>query len=271
MEANEIKQLEALAREIRILTIDAIACIGVGHIGGALSIVDVLTLMYEKHLRMDPAHPDKPDRDRVVLSKGHAGPALYAILAKKGFFPMDWLKTLNKGGTRLPSHCDRTKTPGIDMSTGSLGQGISAACGIAIGMKMNGLDSRTYCIIGDGESNEGLVWEAAMLAAHRKLDNLIAFTDKNNLQIDGATDEVMGMDLQAKWTAFGWHTVTVDGHDFAAMDEAIRAAKSVKGKPSMIILNTIKGKGCAFCEGQAGSHNMPVTREQADTAIAALR
>jgi transketolase len=271
MRTEELRELEALAKEIRILTIDEIAYLGVGHIGGALSVVDILTLLYSRHLRVDPKDPLKADRDRLVLSKGHAGPALYAVLAKKGFFPVEWLRTLNVGGTSLPSHCDRTKTPGIDMSTGSLGQGISAAAGIALGMRLDGSGARAYCVIGDGESDEGLVWEAAMFAAHMKLDNLTAFTDYNKLQIDGAVGEVMGLeDLSAKWSAFGWAVERVDGHDFRAMDEAVSRARERKGKPSMIILDTVKGKGCNFCEGQAASHNMPVTMEQAAKAIAAL-
>ncbi len=271
MTVAEVRELEALAKEIRVLTIDEIAHLGVGHIGGAMSVVEILTLLYHRHLRADPKNPGKSDRDRLVLSKGHAGPALYATLAVKGFFPKDWLHTLNKGGTSLPSHCDRTKTPGIDMSTGSLGQGISAAAGIALGMRMNKLDARTYCVIGDGESDEGLVWEAAMFAAHYKLDNLIAFTDFNKLQIDGATEEVMNLaDIRAKWESFGWHAVRIPGHDFNAMDEAIAEAKARKGKPSMIVLDTVKGKGCDFCEGLATNHNMTITREQADKAIAAL-
>lgn len=271
MLASEIAELETLAKEIRVFTIDEIAYLGVGHIGGAMSVVEILTLLYYRHMDVDPANPGKRDRDRLVLSKGHAGPALYAVLAKKGFFPMEWLHTLNKGGTSLPSHCDRTKTPGIDMSTGSLGQGISAAAGIALGMKMDGLPSRTYCIIGDGESDEGLVWEAAMFAAQYKLDNLIAFTDFNKLQIDGFTADVMNLaDLTAKWSAFGWHAEMVGGHDFAAMDSAVRAARTRVGKPTMIVLDTVKGKGCNFCEGAATNHNMPITMEQAKAAIAAL-
>lgn len=271
MTIAEVEALETLAKEIRILTIDEIAHLGIGHIGGAMSVVEILTLLYHRHMRVDPKNPAMPGRDRLVLSKGHAGPTLYATLAKKGFFPLEWLHTLNKGGTNLPSHCDRTKTPGIDMSTGSLGQGISAAVGIALGMRMNGLDARTYCVIGDGESDEGLVWEAAMCAAHYKLDNLTAFTDCNKLQIDGTTDEVMGLvDLRSKWESFGWHALRVSGHDFQAMEEAVTEAKALKGKPSMIILDTVKGKGCDFCEGLVTNHNMPITREQADAAIAAL-
>jgi len=272
MDDRELRSLEALAKEIRVLTIEEIASLGVGHIGGAMSVVELLALLYGKRLRVDPARPRWVERDRFVLSKGHAGPALYAALSIKGFFPRAWLSTLNRGGTRLPSHCDRAKTPGIDMSTGSLGQGISAACGMAAALKLNRSPARVYCVIGDGESDEGQVWESAMFAAHRRLGNLIAFTDKNSLQIDGPTAEVMDLgELEEKWRAFGWHAQRCPGHDIAAIDEAIdRALAEAKDRPSMIVLDTIKGKGCSFCEGQAGSHNMPVTADQAAAAVAAL-
>ena len=272
MEAAERLSLEAFAKEIRIATIESIANLGVGHIGGAMSIVELLALLYGRVLRVDPGRPTWKDRDRLVLSKGHAGPALYSALAIKGFFPREWLGTLNKGGTRLPSHCDRIKTPGIDMSTGSLGQGISAACGMAKALQINKSASRVYCIIGDGESDEGQVWEAAQFAAHHKLGNLIAFTDANRLQIDGYTDEVMGLgDLTTKWSAFGWYAQRVPGHDIAAIDEAIsRASREARDRPSMIVLDTIKGKGCSFCEGDPGNHNMNISAEQARSALAAL-
>lgn len=272
MDSAELRSLEALARDIRIATIEAIAHLGVGHIGGSLSIVELLALLYGKLLRVDPARPDWPGRDRFVLSKGHAGPALYATLAIRGFFPRDWLLTLNRGGTRLPSHCDRTKTPGIDMTTGSLGQGISAACGIATALALDGSDSRVYCLVGDGESDEGQVWESAAYAAHRRLGNLIAFTDANRLQIDGYTDEVMGLgDLVAKWSAFGWFAQRVPGHDLGAVEAAVgRALAEAEGRPSMIVLDTVKGKGCSFCEGDPANHNMNVSAEQARRAIAAL-
>lgn len=275
MNTHEIQALERKAREIRGLTIEEIGHLGVGHIGGAMSIVDLLVLLYHKHMNINPKDPDWPQRDMLVLSKGHAGPALYATLADKGFFPLDWLLTLNKGGTNLPSHCDRTKTPGIDMTTGSLGQGLSAAAGLALGRAMDHKPGFVYCIIGDGESNEGQVWEAAMFAAHRKLSNLIAFADWNGMQIDGLTKEIIDMDdIVAKWTAFGWHAQMVDGHDFSAMDKAIEEAKrrAVPGieRPSMIILRTIKGKGASFCEGQVTNHNMNYGIPQIKEALAAL-
>jgi len=268
---EERESLEAKARDIRILTIDAIGFLGVGHIGGALSVVELLTVLYYRHLRHDPARPRWPGRDRLVLSKGHAGPALYSTLASRGFFPEDWLHTLNKGGTMLPSHCDRNKTPGIDMTTGSLGQGLSAACGIALANRIDGIDCDVYAILGDGESDEGQVWEAAMLASKYRLTRLIAFTDNNKLQIDGPTKEIMDLGrLEDKWAAFGWRASRADGHDVAAIDEAIREAKD-RGGPAMIILDTIKGKGASFCEGAVTNHNMAFDYETAKAAIAQLR
>ncbi len=271
MKPDEQAKIEAFAKEIRKLTIAMIGELGIGHIGGAMSIVEVLGILYGKHLKADPAHPRAKDRDRLVLSKGHAGPALYSALAAKGFFPREWLSTLNKGGTMLPSHCDRNKTPGIDMTTGSLGQGLSAACGIAVSLKIDANPATVFAIIGDGESDEGQNWEAAMFAAHRKLSNLIAFTDHNKAQIDGSTDEIVSLgSLSEKWKAFGWNSVEVDGHDIAALDAAITTAKTSVDKPTMIVMHTVKGKGCDFCEGQVSSHNMAFTKEMADKAIAAL-
>lgn len=262
--------LTAFAKEIRKKTIYTIGKLGVGHIGGALSLVEVMALLYGAEMRVDPRNPSWKERDLLVLSKGHAGPVLYATLALKGFFPESWLDTLNQGGTNLPSHCDRNRTPGVDMTTGSLGQGLSAACGMALSLKLDQNPATVYAIIGDGESQEGQNWEAAMFASQYQLNNLIAFTDYNHLQIDGTTDEVMSLgDLKGKWTSFGWFTQEVDGHDLVAMHAAIDMAKA-QNKPSMIILNTIKGKGAAFCEGQCGSHNMPVSMETAQEAIKAL-
>ena len=259
------------ARQIRRLTLQSIADLGVGHVGGAMSIVDVLAVLYEKQMNYDPKEPGKRDRDRLVLSKGHAGPALYAALALKGFFPSNWLNTLNQGGTRLPSHCDRNLTPGIDMTTGSLGQGLSAACGIALGNRIDRVNARTFCIIGDGESDEGQVWEAAMFAAQYGLDKIVAFTDYNKMQIDGYTKDILDLgDIELKWKSFGWNTARIDGHDYTAIDKAISTAEKSGEKPSMIILDTIKGKGCTFAEGELGSHNMTVSRDQLKEALAAL-
>jgi transketolase len=274
LNSAEISELEALSREIRKKTLYAIGKFGIGHIGGALSIADILALLYGKEMHYDPKNPQMEDRDILVLSKGHAGPALYATLALKGFFPLDWMNTLNQGGTRLPSHCDRNRTPGIDMTTGSLGQGLSAACGIALARKIDRSKVTVFAIIGDGESQEGQNWEAAMFAAQYKLTNLIAFTDYNKLQIDGSTDEIMSLsDIEGKWNSFGWHTQRCNGHDVTAMHEVIcKAREQTSGgsKPSMIILDTVKGKGAAFCEGKIESHNMPVTMEMVAEAIAAL-
>lgn len=256
-------QLRLKANEIRKETVKTIASIGVGHIGGSLSIADVLSVLYFKQMRVDPENPKWADRDWLVVSKGHSGPAVYSALALRGYFDKEMLYTLNKPNTRLPSHCDMRKTPGIDMTTGSLGQGASAAAGIALGNQRDGKDSYTYLILGDGESQEGQVWEMAMFAAHRKLDHLIAFVDYNKLQIDGGTDEVCSLgDITAKFTAFGWDTVMVDGHDVAAIDAAIDAAKTVSGKPHMIILDTVKGKGISELEGKASCHNANVSAEQ---------
>ncbi len=265
------RNIAEFAKEIRKQTLYTIGNLGVGHIGGALSIVDLLALLYGKVMKVDPANPLWEERDMLVLSKGHAGPALYATLALMGFFPMEELSTLNKGGTNLPSHCDRNRTVGIDMTTGSLGQGFSAACGLAYARQLDEKPGYVYAIIGDGESQEGQVWEAAMFASHYHLDHLIAFTDYNKMQIDGKTDDIMDLgDIEGKWKSFGWHTQRVDGHDVDALEAAIVAAKGVSGTPSMIILDTIKGKGAFFCEGQVGSHSMAFDLAKAHEAMERL-
>lgn len=263
--------LELKALKIRKMIIKAIGDIGIGHIGGSLSIVEVLTALYYECMNIDPKNPQMEERDRLVLSKGHAGPALYAVLADKGFFPEQMLETLNEGGTNLPSHCDRKRTPGIDMSTGSLGQGLSAAIGIALGCRMNKFDNYVYSVIGDGESEEGQIWEAAMAASHYKLGRLITFTDYNKMNIDGYTRDIMDLDdLGAKWAAFNWHVQRIDGHNIDLIIEAVGRAKAVTDRPSMIILDTIKGKGAAFAEGTLASHNMAFSPEDRDAAIAEL-
>ncbi len=263
--------LEAKAKEIRKHTIDCIATLGIGHVGGSLSIADCLAVLYFDQMNIDPKNPSLPTRDRFVLSKGHGGPAVYAALALKGYFPMDLLKTLNQPNTNLPSHTDKNKTIGVDMTTGSLGQGFSAAVGMATAIQLDNSKNYLYAIIGDGESQEGQIWEAAMFAGSRKLDHLIAFTDNNKMQIDGEVCDINAISpLDKKWEAFKWHVQVIDGHDVLAIRDAIIEAKKVKGQPSMIILNTIKGKGAEFCEGQVGSHNMPVTKEMAEQAIERL-
>lgn len=265
--------MDETCKEIRRLTIECIGSIGVGHIGGCLSIVELLKVLYFDKMNIDPANPKMEGRDRLIMSKGHAGPAVYATLALKGFFPKEWLYTLNKLGTNLPSHCDMNKTPGIDMTAGSLGQGFSCAVGAAIGSKIKDDGATIYAVVGDGESQEGQIWEAAMLAAHKKLDNLVAFTDKNNMQIDGMTDDINSLgDLKAKWKAFGWNVQKIDGHDCEAISKAIDKAKKAKGKPSMIILDTIKGCGASFAVNAGfGCHSMPVTEENIKSALAELQ
>jgi transketolase len=271
MDKELLKELQTKAMEIRKLTIEEIGTLGTGHIGGAMSIADVLALLYFHRMRVDPANPRWEDRDQLVVSKGHAGPAVYSALALKGFFPVDWLKTLNHGGTRLPSHCDRNLTPGVDMTAGSLGQGFSAALGIALGLRIDRKPCRVYTIIGDGESDEGQIWEGALFGASQKLSNLIAFTDYNKQQLDGYTKDIIDLgDLASKWASFGWFTQEVDGHDIEALDGAIEKALAQSDRPSMIVMNTIKGKGCNFAEGVEKNHSMAFNLEKAREAIAVL-
>jgi transketolase len=266
---NDSKVLKELAISIRKNIVECIASIGVGHIGGCLSIADVLAVLYGKYMNVDPKNPKMEGRDRLVCSKGHAGPAVYSVLAEKGFFPKSELLTLNQGGTSLPSHCDMNKTPGIDMTAGSLGQGFSCAVGIALGSRIKKDGATIYAIIGDGESQEGQIWEAAMFAGNQKLENLIAFTDYNKLQLDGTIEEINDVaPLADKWKAFKWEVMSIDGHDVDAIDKAIEKAKTIKGKPKMIILNTVKGKGVSFVEAAlVGCHSMSISAEQKETAL----
>lgn len=268
MTTKKERELTQRANDIRKSTIEMIGKLGVGHIGGALSLCEVLSVLYFDVMNVDPEDAQMEERDRFVLSKGHGGPALYATLAMKGFLPMEELDTLNRPNTKLPSHCDRKLTNGIDMSTGSLGQGFSAACGMALAGKMDHRDLYIYSIIGDGESQEGQIWEAAMLAGSKKLDNFIAFTDYNKMQLDGYIEDVNGLEpLDQKWKAFGWHVQSIDGHDIRQIHYAIDNAKETKGKPSMILLNTVKGKGGYFCENQVASHNMTITDDMWKKAV----
>lgn len=268
---EEAFELKLKANDIRKETVKTIASIGVGHIGGSLSIAEVLAVLYFHEMNIDPKNPKWPDRDWLVVSKGHSGPAVYSALALKGYFDKEMLYTLNKPNTKLPSHCDMRKTPGIDMTTGSLGQGASAAAGIAIGNKYDGRKNYTYLILGDGESQEGQVWEMAMFAAHHKLDNLIAFVDYNKLQIDGQTNDVCSLgDIVAKFTSFGWDTVIVDGHSVEAICEAIESAKIINNKPHMIVLDTVKGKGISALEGKASCHNANISAEQLEEYLKEL-
>lgn len=267
---GEVDALTRLSADIRIHTIRALEQAGFGHIGGSMSIADVLAALYETEMRIRPDDPDWPERDYLVLGKGHCGPALYAALALKGYFPMDWLGTVNRPGTRLPSHSDRLKTPGIDMTTGSLGQGLSAAAGIALGLRLAGRDSRVFCIIGDGELEEGQVWEAATAAEHLKLNRLIAFVDENKRQLDGAVQNVCGGDPLEKFRAFGWRAVRVCGWDIPAILREIHAATEQQQAPSVIILDTIKGIGCSFAERERMNHYMVISKEMADEAVAEI-
>ena len=250
---------DRMAAEWRYIMTDMICRAGSGHLGGALSLVEIVMTLYSRVMRSDPANPRWEERDRLVLSKGHAAPVLYLALAYKGFFPKEWLKTLNADGTRLPSHADARYVPGIDMTTGSLGQGLSCACGAAYAARLDGKKHRVFAIIGDGESNEGQNWEAAMFAAHHKLDNLVAITDYNKLQIDDFTDTLLSLEpLCDKWRAFGWEVFEMDGHDWDAIYDTINAASAVRGKPAMIIAHTIKAKGCPLVENKPESHNIKV-------------
>ncbi len=271
MNLEELQFLKKKANDIRKDTIDQIGYFGSGHIGGALSVIEVITILYYRYMKIDPANPSMPDRDILVLSKGHSGPALYSTLASKGYFSKELLHTLNCPETKLPSHCDRLKTPGMDMTAGSLGQGLSAAIGFALGSRLDGIGNTIYCVIGDGESNEGQIWEGALAGAHYRLDNLVAFTDCNKLQLDSWTEEIMNMeDLQEKWQAFGWFTQRVDGHDFQALDEAITKSKKTRGRPSMIIMDTVKGKGAFFAENRPDNHHMVFDYDTAQEAIRRL-
>lgn len=270
------EDLKKISLDIRCDVLKSIGHLGVGHIGGCLSVVELLSVLYFEAMNIDPANPKKPGRDRFICSKGHAGPAVYAALANRGYFDRKELLTLNEGGTNLPSHCDMNRTVGIDMTTGSLGQGFSCAVGVALGSKLEEDGATIYTLIGDGESQEGQIWEAAMFAAAKGLDNLIAFTDYNKLQIDDLVAKVNDVaPLAEKWAAFGWNVIEVeDGNDVDQVSEAVRHAKLGvgSGKPTMVILNTLKGCGVPWIVDLGpGNHNCPITEEQADAAIAALQ
>ncbi|WP_249169630.1 transketolase [Fusobacterium necrophorum] len=242
-----------------------------GHPGGSLSIVDILTALYYGEMKIDPTKPKMEGRDRFVLSKGHAAPALYAVLAERGYFPKEELMTLRKFGSHLQGHPDMKKVPGVEISTGSLGQGLSVANGMALNAKLFQEEYRVYVMMGDGELQEGQIWEAAMTAAHYKLDNLCAFVDVNNLQIDGSVDVVMGVEpLDKKWEAFGWNVISIDGHNFEEIFSALETAKTCKGKPTLILAKTVKGKGVSFMENVCGFHGTAPTAEERERALAEL-
>ena len=269
MTKEQVKKLQEFALEIRIGTVECIKSRGFGHIGGSLSVADLLAMLYGEVMHIDPANPKKVDRDKLVCSKGHAGPAVYATLALKGYFPYEKLFTLNQPGTDLPSHCDRKKTPGVDMTTGSLGQGTSTAVGLALGDRLQGRDCRTYLIVGDGEAEEGQVWEAAMFTAAKKLTNLVWIIDWNKKQLDGYVKDINDPgDFQAKFAAFGFDAVTVDGHDVEKLYEAL--TKKAEDKPIAIILDSVKGKGVTAVEETMMNHSMKVGPEVFDGWLAEL-
>ena len=265
-------ELKKTANEVRKGIIKSTHAAKSGHPGGSLSAADVFTYLYFVELNVDPKNPKDENRDRFVLSKGHVAPGYYSTLAERGFFPKEDLLTLRHVGSYLQGHPDMKKIPGVDMSSGSLGQGISAAVGMALAAKLQNKDYRTYTLLGDGEIQEGQVWEAAMLAAHRKLDNFVAIIDNNGLQIDGAIDEVCSpYPIDEKFEAFGFHVITVDGHDFDALKAAFDEAKATKGKPTAIITKTVKGKGVSFMEGQVSWHGTAPNDEQYAQAMEELK
>lgn len=270
MTVNELKKF---ATDVRIETVKCLEARTFGHIGGCLSIADVLTVLYNGELKnIDPKNPKKPDRDMLVVSKGHAGPAVFATLALKGYFPLDWLPTLCEGGTRLPSHCDRIRTPGIDASTGSLGQGLSLANGFAHAAKIKDKKNRIYCLMGDGEIQEGQIWEAAMYAHQYKLNNLVGIVDWNKKQIDGTVDECISLlDIAEKFRTFGWYAVTVKGDDIEAIQMAFKQIRENQSdKPGVLVLDGVKGSGVKCIEEMKFNHMIPVDKELADQCLEEL-
>ncbi len=266
-----MSELKSVANQIRQDIVVMVNAAGSGHPGGSLSASEILTALYFGEMNIDPKEPKLESRDRFVLSKGHAAPVVYAALARRGYFDTSELINLRKLGHMLQGHPNMEYVPGIDMSTGSLGQGISAASGMALAAKVDNTDVRTYTLLGDGELNEGLVWEAMMFAAHYKLDNLLAVVDYNGLQIDGANEDVMGIaPLDKKFESFGWHVITIDGHNFEEIFAAFETAKTIKGKPTVVIAKTVKGKGVSFMENQASWHGTAPSAEQLEKAIEEL-
>ncbi|MBQ8140732.1 MAG: transketolase [Clostridia bacterium] len=272
MEQAKLNSLKKNAVDIRLGILEEVHSAASGHPGGSLSIADIMTYLYFEEMNVDPKNPKMADRDRLVLSKGHTAPALYSALAHKGFFDKSALSTLRQADSFLQGHPDMKGTPGVDMTTGSLGLGFSSACGIALAAKIDGKSYRTYAIVGDGESEEGQIWEAAMFAAHYKLDNLCLVVDWNGLQIDGPVTEVMNpTPHDKKLESFGFHVITIDGHDFEQIEAAFNEAKTVKGKPTAIIAKTVKGKGVSFMENQVGWHGSAPNDEQYEKAVAELK
>ncbi len=272
MQQEKLEFLKQTAARVRLGVIDSVHAASSGHPGGSLSITDILTYLYFEEMNVDPQNPQWEDRDRFVLSKGHTAPALYSILAEKGFFDREELLKLRQVDSFLQGHPDMKGTPGVDMSTGSLGLGISTACGMALAAKIKSKKYRVYTAVGDGESEEGQFWEAAMFAAHYKLDNLCVILDWNGLQIDGPVTEVMNpVPHDKKLEAFGFHVISIDGHDFDAIEAAFEEARTVKGKPTAIIAKTVKGKGVSFMENQVGWHGSAPNDEQHAIAVAEIK
>ena len=271
MTTQEIKQLSILACKVRMGIIESTHAAKCGHPGGSMSATELFTYLYNKELNVDPANPKWEDRDRFVLSKGHCAPGLYAALAHRGFFPVEDLLTLRKVGSYLQGHPNMNTVPGVDMSTGSLGQGISTACGMALAAKVQGKDYRVYTLLGDGETQEGQVWEACMFASHYKLDNLVVIIDNNGLQIDGDITKVMNpYPYKEKLEGFGFHVEAINGHNFEQIEAALNTAKTVKGKPTAIIMSTVKGKDVSFMENNAGWHGVAPNDAQYEQAMAEL-
>ena len=271
MDNAVLEHLQERAKTMRRHIITMLGEAGSGHPGGSLSAADIVATLYFKVMNLDPQQPGWPERDRFVLSKGHAAPVLYAALAERGFFPVEELMTLRKLDSRLQGHPDMKKLPGVEMSTGSLGQGLSAANGMALAARLDGRDYRVYVLVGDGETQEGQIWEAAMAAAHYRLDHVIAFLDHNGLQIDGSIREVMSPEPVAdKWRAFGWDVQIIDGHDIRQILNAVKYAQQVNGRPSMIICETVKGKGVSFMENEAGWHGNAPKPIEVERALAEL-
>jgi len=271
LDDKTIAELEQTARELRVEILKMLNTAQSGHTGGSLSAIDALTVLYFNHMRHDPSNPSWPQRDRFVLSKGHAAPALYACLAKAGYFSRDDLKSLRRLGSHLQGHPDMNKTPGVEVCTGSLGQGFSQAVGLALAGRLNGGQTRVYTVLGDGELQEGQIWEAAMAAAHYGLDNLCAIVDLNGLQIDGEVAKVMNVaPVGPKFLAFNWHVLEVDGHDIAAISQALQQAGETKGQPTLIIARTVKGKGVSIFEHKASYHGVPPSDAELTEALEQL-
>lgn len=272
MKVTDITELQEIAKRVRIGIIEGVYNAKSGHPGGSLSVADILTVLYFNQMNVDPQNPKSKSRDRLVLSKGHVAPALYSVLAEKGYFPAEELKNLRKVNGILQGHPDMKNIPGVDMSTGSLGQGLSVANGMAIASKLNHEGVRVYCICGDGELQEGQIWEAAMTSSHYKLDNLCVIVDNNNLQIDGKVNEVMSIyPIDEKFRSFGFEVFNIDGHDMNQIINALNKAKTVKGKPTAIIAKTVKGKGVSFMENEAGWHGKAPKEEEYNIAMKELQ